>query len=189
MRDTSASASASIVDEDRPSWPARRQRRRRERREHIPGRHRHARIDQHGRQFRQLERLGQDLADAAHHARARIEADRHVGAGRARGRDQPRVVERKTVLAREQAQRRGRIGRAAAEAGRDRQAASSSREAAEPQAFDPLGECARGLEHEIVGRRARRLGGRSGDVERERAPGAKSSRSPTSANTTRLSIS
>ena len=42
------------------------------------------RIDQHRRQLRQRERIGQDFADAAHHARARIEAHRHVGAGDAR---------------------------------------------------------------------------------------------------------
>ena len=51
----------------------------------------------------------------------RIETDRHVGAGRMRRRDQPRVVEREAVRAREQPQRRRRVRRAAAEPGRDRQ--------------------------------------------------------------------
>ncbi len=52
---------------------------------------------------------------------ARIEADRHVGAGRAGRLVKPRIVAAKTVGAREKPQRRGRIGRAAAESGRDRQ--------------------------------------------------------------------
>ena len=52
------------------------------------GRDRHTRIDQHRRQRRQRQRRRQDLADAAHQPRARIEADRHVSAGRARGREE-----------------------------------------------------------------------------------------------------
>ena len=118
-------------------------------------------------EFRQRERIGQDLADAAHHARTRIDADRHVGAGRARGREQPRVVERDAVLAREQAQCRRRVGRAAAEPGRDRQALSSvKRPSRKPSTR--CGERARRLEHEIVVGGAGRRGGRAGDLECER---------------------
>ena len=64
------------------------------------GRHRHAGIDQHGRQRRQPERRADPLADAAHHPGARIEADRHVGARRPRGRDHAGIVERRARSAR-----------------------------------------------------------------------------------------
>ncbi len=117
---------------------------------------------------RQIERRGQHFADAAHHARPRIEADRHVGAGRARRRHQPRIVEREPVGARQQPQRRRGIGRAAAEAGRHRQALVEH-EAAELQARDALGERARRLEHQIVGERAGRRRRRPAHRERQRA--------------------
>ena len=57
---------------------------------------------------------------------------------------------------------------AAAQAGRDRQALRQ-REAAELESLDPLGERARGLEHQIVGDRAGRAGGRPAHGERERS--------------------
>src|SRR5262249_56063546 len=84
-----------------------------ERSEHVAGRDRDAGIDQHGRKPRQRERLGQDLADAPHAARAGIEADRHVGAGRPRRLPDASVVERDAVGARPPAQRGGGTGAAA----------------------------------------------------------------------------
>ena len=64
----------------------------------------------------------QHVADAAHDARR---ADRGRPARRRRSRARPaadaRIVERQAVGARQQPQRRGRVGRAAAEPGRDRQ--------------------------------------------------------------------
>ena len=101
------------------------------------GRQRDAGIDQHRRQRRQRERRGEHFADAAHQPRARIEADRHVGAGRAGRLVEARIVGRKTVRPRQQPQRRGRIGRAAAEPGRDRQA--SYRDGKRPSRYP---ECA-----------------------------------------------
>jgi hypothetical protein len=76
---------------------------------HVLGRNRHARIDQHRGQCRQRERHRENLADAAHHARARIETDRHIRASRARGGVEPLVIEGKSVRLRQQPQRRRRI--------------------------------------------------------------------------------
>ena len=150
----------------------RRERGRRKRLEHVLGRHRDAGIDQHRGQFRQSERVGQDLADAAHHARLRIEADRHVGAGRRaplRARARRRAKDRSP---RQQPQRGRRVGRAAAKSRRDRQLLFEL-EAAEPQSVDALGKRARRLEHEIVAARARRVRGRAAHVECERVAGSK----------------
>ncbi len=85
------------------------------------GRQRHAGVDQQRRQLGQGKRSGKYLADAAHDAGARIEADRDIGAGRARRGVKVRIVARKAVRLGEQPQRRRRIGRTAAEPGRDRQ--------------------------------------------------------------------
>ena len=142
----------------------------RKRREHVLGRHARRRgLTSTAGKSRQLERRRQHLADAAHHPRARIEADRHVGAGRARRRHQ-------------RADRRARGGSPAPAAAappphrpsrrraRPRPAAACQREAAEPQTLDPLRKRARRLEHQIVGDCARRRA-RSG-----RAPSSASAR-------------
>ena len=85
-----------------------------------------ARIDQHRRQAPADRAPPKLLADAAHDARARIETHRHVGADGGRAAVQPRgSSDAQTVGAREQPQRRRRIGRAAAEAGRHRNVFSS----------------------------------------------------------------
>ena len=67
-----------------------------ERLEHILGRDRNARIDQHARHLRQAQRQ-QRFADAGHVAGVRGETHRHVGAGRSATSMQARIVERKTV--------------------------------------------------------------------------------------------
>ena len=139
-------------------------------REHVPGGKRDARIDQHRRELRYLQRLRQHLADAAHQPRARIEADRHVGAGAPRRLEQPRIVRLQPVGAREQPQRRGGVRRAAADPRRDRQALGQ-RETAEREARHLLGQRARGLEHEIVVGRSRGRGGRAAHRQRQRAAG------------------
>ena len=150
----------------------RRERGRRKRLEHVAGRHRDAGIDQHRGQFGQSERVGQDFADAAHHARLRIETDRHVGAGDARRFAHALVVERKIVQPRQQPQRGRRVRRSAAKSGRDGQELLEP-EPAEPQSVDTFGERTRRLEHEIVAVRARRVRGRAGHVERKRVAGSK----------------
>ena len=61
-------------------------------REHGLGRERHAWIDEHRLERQQLQRLGQYIADPAHHPRARIDADRHIGAGLARRRIKHGIV-------------------------------------------------------------------------------------------------
>ena len=88
---------------------------------YVFGRDGDARIDQHALERRQLERRGEHLADAAHQ---RACADRGRPAHRRRSRAPPRrarIVACETVGPREKPQRRRRIGRSAAEPGRDRQ--------------------------------------------------------------------
>ena len=137
--------------------------------EHAPGRHRDPRIDQHGRERWQVERRGEYLADPAHDARARVDADRHVGAGRARRRIEARIAI-EPVDAREQAQRRRCIGGAAAEPGGNRQPLVE-REAAQAEAVDLGRERAGGLEHEIVVDGTRRGRARPAHGEPERSAG------------------
>jgi hypothetical protein len=72
-------------------------------------------------QRRQNKRLGQFFADAVHQPRPWIETDRHVGAGCARRFVKPRIIRREIVRSRDEPQRRCRIGRAAADSGRNRQ--------------------------------------------------------------------
>ena len=79
-----------------------------------------ARIDQHRRKLRQFDRRREPLADAAHDARPRIETDRHIGADRQGGCREARIAGRQIVRARQQPQRRGSVGGAAAEAAGDR---------------------------------------------------------------------
>ena len=96
----------------------------------------------------------------------RIEADRHVGADR---RAPPPPAARssgaKTVGAREQPQRRRRIGRAAAEAGRDRNVLLKQK-APGLEPGDALAQRGERFEHQIVGNRPACGGERPGDVER-----------------------
>ncbi len=99
---------------------------------------------------RQRQRLGEFFADAAHQPRARIEAHRHVGAGRARRFVEPRIVGRQSVRPHDQAERRRRVGRSAAEPRRDRQVLFEM-ERAQGDAGNARGKRARRLEHEIVG--------------------------------------
>ena len=107
------------------------------------GRQRHARIDQHRRQRRQRKRRRQIFADAAHDARARIEADRHVGAGRARRRIEIRIVARRCRWPRREgaappphrpSRRRARPRPAAVCRGRKRPSARPGRRAASARA-------------------------------------------------------
>ena len=93
-----------------------------EHREHVPGRDRDARIDQHRRELRHRQRRGQHFADAAHPPRARLDADRHVGAEPARHLLQPPVIELEPIGAGQQAERGAGIGRPAAQSRRHRQA-------------------------------------------------------------------
>ena len=87
----------------------------------------------------------------------RGDADRHIGTRRPRRLKQARIVERKIVGAGEEPQRRGGIGRAAADPGRHRQSLDQG-ERAEAQAFDPVGQLPRRLDDEVFFRIAR--GGR-----------------------------
>ena len=93
------------------------------RREDGPGGHRHAWINQQHAAWRQSRRCAQRLADTRHVGGAGVEADRHVGAETERG-----LLKIACVLGAEPpqlgeaAQHRSRIGRAAAEAGRNRDA-------------------------------------------------------------------
>lgn len=64
---------------------------------------RDAGIDQHGEKRRQIERGAEIVADAAHHAGAGLETDRHVGARQPGRRHHARVVQREVVGARQQA--------------------------------------------------------------------------------------
>ena len=110
----------------------------------------------------------QHLPGPGHHAGARSKADRHVGAGVPRRRQDRRIVEREAVEAGEEPQRRGGVGRAAAEAGRDRQALRQM-EGAGAQARDAPRERAGRLEHEVVGLGAGGVRGRAGDGQAQRA--------------------
>ena len=103
-----------------------------------------------------------------HHAGARSKAHRHVGAGVPRRRQDRRIVEGKAVEAGEEPQRRGGIGRAAAEAGRDRQALRQM-EGAGAQPGDAPRERAGRLEDEVVRLAAGGVRGRAGDGQAQRA--------------------
>ncbi len=103
---------------------------------------------------RQIKRLGKHFADAAHQPCARSQTDRHVGAGGARGLVKARIVGREIVGLRQKPKRGSRVGRAAANPGRDRQVLLQM-EGAEHDAGDARGKRARRLEHEIVGVRPR----------------------------------
>ena len=129
--------------------------------------HRRAGIDQHGGERRQAERRADRLAPAEHVARARGEADGHVGAGGAGGLQQARIVGGKAIGAGQQAQRRGGVRGAAAYAGGDRQIFGEL-ERPEAQAGDALGEAMGGAQHQILGHCAGGGGGRAIDGERER---------------------
>ena len=120
---------------------------------HRLGRKRDAGIDQHALERRQREGTEQDFADAAHQPCTRFETDRHVGAGGASRRIKQRIVRREIVGPRQQPQRRGRVGRSAAEACRHRQPFFEI-EGASADGRQPVGERAGRLEHEIVGARA-----------------------------------
>ena len=144
-------------------------------REHVLGRHRHAGIDQHRRQRRQIERVGQDLADAAHHARPRIETDRHVGAGRACRLPSAAGSSSAMPLARASS----RSAAAASAEPPPSPAATGSRfdSAKRPSLSPPIrsASVARGLEHEIVGDVARGRCGRSAHGERQARDRARTS--------------
>ena len=140
-----------------------------EHREHILGRHRDARIDQHRRELRHRQRLGQHFADAAH---PRAGADRGRPARRRRSGARPLAAARSSS-----ASRLARASRRSAAAASDEPppspAATGSRlSSVKRPSFRPgdFGrERARGLEHQIVvdrRRPARRVGPRT--VERER---------------------
>ena len=104
----------------------------------------------------------------ADHAGARLKAHRHVGAGLRRRRQDRRIVSGEAVEAGEQPQRRGGIGRAAAEAGRDRQALRQM-ESARAQAGHAPRERPRRLEDEVVGLAASGVRGRAGDGQAQLA--------------------
>ena len=119
---------------------------------------------------RRIERGTEPLAQARHDARARRQADRHVGADGARRRPETIVVGGEAVFMGERAQRRRRVRRAAAEPGGDRQGLAQM-EAAEPQAGRAFGERPRRAQHEIVVERPGRRRGRPVDDERQRRAG------------------
>ena len=156
---------ATIAGAASPHAPAGRQR---ERREHVPGRHRDARIDQHRGERRQRERRRQHLADAAHHARPRIEADRHVGADRRA----PPCSRRGSSSVSRLARASRRSAAAASDeppprpAATGRRLSSVKRPSLRPGDFGR--ERARRLEHEIVVDRPGRGRGRAATVERQR---------------------
>ena len=141
-------------------------RREAEARENGAGLDRHARIDQHGGQRRQADQRPERFAGAPHHARAAGKADGNVGARRAGGVEKRGSSGARLIGVGEQPQRRRGVRRAAADAGRDRQPLFET-EGAEAQILDPLGEIARGAQHEIVVAGAGRGRGRAGDIERE----------------------
>ena len=96
---------------------------------------------------------------------------------------------REAVGGGERAQRGGRVARAAAEAGGDRQDLPQM-EAPEPQAGHPFGERARRAQHEIVGGRPGGRRGRPVDRQAQRfAAGSNASQSQQPAKATRLSSS
>ena len=141
-------------------------------REHRLGRHGDAGIDQHGRQWRQSERSRQHFADAAHDARARIEAHRHVGAGRARGLVETRIVAREGRLRAPTAAtpRRRRPSRRRA---RPRPAASCPAETRRGRGLGTARQGAGRLEHEIVGAVAGLRRARPAHRQRSSPPGDK----------------
>ena len=187
MAATSRGRSSARIDRGmrrgRPRLPVER-----ERPEHRRGRDRHAGVHEHGEKRRQAQARAQHLSGAGHHAGARLKANRHVGAGVPRRRQDRRIVERQAVEAGEEPQRRGGIRRAAAEAGRDRQALRQM-EGARAQARDAPRERAGRLEDEVVrlGRRRHSPSGRrrTGSAR----PGSRLSSSPVPAKATRLSSS
>ena len=131
------------------------------------GLNRDAGVDQHGGQGRETQRRAHILSRAAHEFRTRVEADGHVGAGRARGVHQARIALAQFVGAGQQPQRRGGVGRAAANAGGHGQPLGQA-ERAKGKPRNPCGKLAGGAEHEIVRPRARRLRRGADDFERER---------------------
>ena len=61
-------------------------------------------IGKNGRQRRQLERIGKDIANAAHEPRPRVEADGHICAGCPRRLQQAWIMKGKPVGSRQQSQ-------------------------------------------------------------------------------------
>ena len=129
-------------------------------------RHRHAGVDQHRGQRSDPERRADRLAGTAHHPRARIEADRHVGARRPGRGDHGRMIE----------------GRPFSSASRRRAAAASDEpppipaatgrrltrsKRTEPQVRHAIGEVPGRADHEIVLGRPGRARRRAADRERQ----------------------
>ena len=156
-------------------------------REYILGRYRDARIDQHGREAWDAQRLRQDFADAAHHSRAGIDADRHVGANPGGGAQEARIGELEPVCAGEESQRRRGICRAAANPGSRRQMLRQ-RKAAELRARRSLPPARAPRAAPDCRQRHPPPAAFGPPTASEAAPpGTNASRSCTPANTTRLS--
>ena len=136
-----------------------------------------ARIDDQRRQRRQIEHRPELFADTAHHPRLGSKADRNVGTGRARGLEETRVVGCKSVEPRQEPQRRRGVGRAAADAGRDRQRLDQCK-GADAKPFDTLGQLPRRFDDEIFFGIAGGAGRRAADVKLQFSPGSSVSRSP-----------
>jgi|GEM_PF-6399112 len=128
-------------------------------------RQRDAGIDEHDSRGGQRRRFDQLRPGTAAEARSGPQAGRHVGAERGGDRLQRRRVLRHSPQPRERKQRRRRVGRAAADAGGERQVLGER----EPRAAPVPGvERARRAQNEIVGRIAERGGEGAGDSERQR---------------------
>ncbi len=133
---------------------------------HVLGRHGNARIDHHARHFRQGERQ-QRFADAGHHAGARGEANRNVGAGQPRNLDQAL----KSSMARPLARANSRSAAAASAEPPPIPAATGSTlsrvKSPSREIRNALAEQLRRLEHQIVGGLATGLRERPGGREME----------------------
>src|SRR5262249_31652763 len=68
---------------------------------YILGGQHHGGIEEHRRQRRQIHRIGKDIPDAAHEARAGVETYGHVGAGGARRLQQARIAQGETIRSRQ----------------------------------------------------------------------------------------
>ena len=184
LRDRSPACPRRTVDAGAVLSPAERPKRR----EHVPGRDRHAGIDQHGGHLRQ------DRADRTGSRRCRASraaADRGRPARRRRSRGRRHQAADRRAQCRWRAPAAASAAAASAEPPPSPAATGSCFDSAKRpslQPLDPLGKRAGGLEHEIVGglaggRRGRAVDGRASSAP----PGANVNASPMPANTTRLS--
>ena len=142
--------------------------------EDVGRRQRDAGIDQQDRARRQRRRRREPLAHARGERRTAGEAHRHVGAQPRRQIEQLLDRQRHAPQVDQRLQRRRGIGRAAAEAGRHGNALGERERHARRHA-GPIGQQARGLQHQIVGfaRRAPTRAGRRRSSE-SRSDGAAS---------------